>query len=130
MNFKTQYQFAVQYAKSVLSYVLSYLPRRLPQGMAEFSHFAEEVIRLAGLPDNDSTRFAVAVQIMHLGPTESNKPKRYFVRTLQKGAAAQVAGCVMQDLKDKQKAAQLAAAATNTEAPASSGADSGQAKQA
>lgn len=130
MNLKTYYNYFIVSAKRVVANFLSYLPRRLPQGLTEFNSFAEEVIGLAGLPDNDSTRFAVAVQIMHLGQTDSHKPRRYFVKTLAKGAASQVASQVINDLKDKQKAAQLAAAATNTEAPASSGASNGQVKQA
>jgi hypothetical protein len=120
MTFKNYYQSFLPVAKRFKSYVLSYLPRRLPQGLTEFSDFAQEVLSLSGLPDNDSTRFSLAVMVLHLDSTSSHKPKRYFIRSLQKTAANQVVSQVINDLKEKQaaqqKAAQLKAAATAPEA--------------
>jgi hypothetical protein len=49
---------------------------------------------------------------MRLNPTEAYKAKRFFALCLHKGAAAQVAAYVMEDIKNQQKAeyeAQLAA---------------------
>ena len=85
--------------------IRSLFPSKLPQGMTEFETWAKDIIELAGIPDNDSTRFAVAVSILHLDATSAFKPKHYFVKTLIKGAASQVAGGVMQELKEKQQAA-------------------------
>ena len=87
---------------------LSIFPSKLPQGVSDFESWASGIIQAYGSPDNDSVRFALAVQIMHLSPTSAYKPKAYFGLVLLKGAATQVAGQVMQDLKAKQ-AAQIAA---------------------
>jgi hypothetical protein len=76
----------------------------LPRGITEFHVWADEIIALAGLPNNDSIKFALAVAITHLGPTEASKPKQYFIDTLSKGAATQVAFAVMDQLKSKQQA--------------------------
>lgn len=94
--------------KSFLQHLLAHIPTKLPQGISEFNTWASSIISLYGMPDNDSVRFALAVSIMHLPSTAAYKPKAYFGYTLIKGAASQVAGGVMQDLKEKQAAEQKA----------------------
>jgi SNF2 family DNA or RNA helicase len=89
--------------KSILNWLLTFLPSPLPVGVKEFESWSSSIIQAYGLPDNDSVRFALATQIMHLGPTEANKPRRYFGLCLLKGAATQVAYGVMGELKEKQK---------------------------
>lgn len=88
----------------------------LPRGMTEFHAWADEIIAAAGVPNNDSTKFGLAVSITHLGPTEAYKPQKHFIDILHKGAATQVAFAVMDELKAKQKAAQEAAAKAEVEA--------------
>lgn len=80
-------------------------PSPLPRGVTEFHVWADEIIDLAGVPNNDSTKFGLAVSITHLGPTEATKPKQHFVDILHKGAATQIAFAIMDELKTKQKAA-------------------------
>lgn len=77
----------------------------LPKGITEFHAWADDLITLAGVPNNDSVKFALAVSITHLGPTESHKSKKHFISVLQKGAATQIAFAIMDELKAKQKAA-------------------------
>lgn len=86
-------------------------PEKLPQGAAEFEAWSTRIIRTYGFPENDSLKFGLATTILHLGPTEAYKPARFFYKMMAKGAAAQVAHFVMQDLKEKQAAKSKAEAA-------------------
>lgn len=95
--------------------VLSYLPTNLPVGLSQFNTFADSIIELAGpYADQDSMRFAVASMIIHLPAGTAAVPKNYFVKSLRKSAANQVASQVFQDIKTKQ-AAQLEAAKKQAE---------------
>lgn len=93
-----------------------YMDSPLPRGMAEFHTWADDLIALAGVPNNDSVKFALAVSITHLGPTESHKTKKHFIDVLQKGAATQIAFAIMDELKSKQQAAKDEAAKAALEA--------------
>lgn len=78
--------------------------------MTAFESFVDEIIELSGpYADRDSMMFAVASIIMHLPPQRSSVPKNYFVRSLRKVAANQVAGQAFQDVKTRQAEAQKAA---------------------
>lgn len=95
--------------------LLSLLSTALPVGMTELDAFISDVIELSGeYADRDSMAFAICSMIIHLGPQRSHVPKNYFVRSLRKVAANQVASQVFQDVKKRQdeavKAAQIAAA--------------------
>lgn len=92
------------------------IPTPLPRGITEFYAWADDLIALAGVPNNDSVKFALAVSITHLGPTESNKSKKHFIDVLQKGAATQIAFAIMDELKSKQQAAKDEAAKAALEA--------------
>lgn len=93
----------LQTIKNLLKLVLSYFPSRLPVGMTEFKMWSDEIIALTGpLADPDSMRFAISSQIMHLAPQRCSVPKRYFVASLRKAAANQVASQVFQDIKIRQ----------------------------
>lgn len=99
--------------KRLLLSMLSRLPSKLPQGRTEFGKWAASIIKVAGFPDNDSVRFALASMIPQIGPVKSrglNIPrsyvsKHYFVKGLQQGATNQVAFVIMQELKNAQQAA-------------------------
>jgi hypothetical protein len=80
-------------------------PVELPIGRAEFDQWATEVLSLTRLPDNDSTRFALASTIPHQEISKGKLPRSYFAGLLMKSAANQVAFSVMEDLKAKQQAA-------------------------
>lgn len=60
---------------------------------------------MAGAPDNESTRFAVAAMIMHGAGTSGFKSKWFFVKQLIKAAANEVAHAVLTELKAKQQGA-------------------------
>lgn len=106
--------------------LLSHVPRRLPVGLPEFYTWSDRIIALSGkFADPDSMRFALASQIMHLGAQKSKVPDAYFVASMEKAAANQVASQVFQDIKTRQQEAALAAqeAAKLAEATASSEGD-------
>ncbi len=101
-----------------LNLILSYFPSKLPVGAAQFHSFADSIIKLAGpFADEDSMKWAIANNIIHLPSTTAYKSKQYFVRTLRKAAANQVASFIFQDIKLKQqeRAAQEAAAAAKAD---------------
>lgn len=110
--------------KLFIAHLLAYLPSRLPIGMEEFDGWAKSVLDLTNLPDNDSTRFALASTIAHQAHERFRIPKILFANMLQKSAANQIGGAVMHELKEKQKAAQEAA--KQAEATAHDGHTSGQ----
>lgn len=88
-----------------LNQVLGLFPSPLPVGMTAFQSWMNSIIQSYDIPDNDSSRFALATMILHLSSTTSSKPKIHFARSMRKAMANQVAAAVMQDLKDKQAAA-------------------------
>lgn len=93
--------------------------------MTEFESWAASIVELSGeFADVDSMKFAIASQIMHLGAQRSSVPKNFFVRSLRKAAANQVASQVFQDIKTKQQEAAKASAvdtANNTDKAPSNG---------
>lgn len=102
--------------KKLIKKFMASFPSPLPFGMAEFEVWAKDIILISNLPDNDSTRFALASAIMHYPSSNkdntkafSKVPKAFFGNILRKGGANQVAAGVMQQLKDKQRAAEEAA---------------------
>jgi hypothetical protein len=99
--------------KHFFNWVRSFVPEALPIGRDEFNAWATRIFELSDVPDNDSTRFALAVMIMHLTATDAKKAIHYFVKTLHKGAANEVANAILVELKAKQQAA---ATALKTEA--------------
>lgn len=96
--------------------LLSLLPTPLPVGMTEFESWSDDIINLSGpYADTDSMKFAIASMIMHLGPQKSHVAKNYFVRSLRKTAANQVAGQVFTNIKEKQQKAAAEAASKSNE---------------
>ena len=94
----------------ILAKILSYFPRQLPVGATEFTIWSERIIALSGqFADSDSMKFALCSQIMHLGANKSAYPDIFFVRSMRKAAANQVAAQFFQDIKNKQLAAAEAA---------------------
>ena len=100
----------------------------LPQGVTEFNNWANDILDTYDIPNNDSTHFALATAVMHAKNGESLHSKESFARTLQKGAANQIAHYIMQECKARQeaivKAAQEAEAAKLVEDTTSQDADS------
>jgi len=101
--------------KKALQVVKSYFPTKLPEGVTEFDVWSTDIIKLSGLPFNESMKFAVAAMIINMRKDdEFYIPKRRFVQMLRVSAARQVSGFVMYEAKEKQKKAQeLAEKAAN-----------------
>ncbi len=98
--------------------ILGFIPTHLPVGMTEFEAWAKRVIHTYDLPQNDSSKFALATMILHAGSTEAKKAIRYFGLSARKSMANQVAAQVMQDLKTKQaEATKLAQVAVSNVQP-------------
>ena len=90
--------------KLLLKRLLSLFPTKLPVGMSQFETWSDSIIELSGeFADRDSMKFAIASQVMHLGPQRSSVPKNFFVSSLRKAAANQVASQIFQDIKLKQQ---------------------------
>lgn len=87
-----------------IEWLLSFLPGRPPIGRAAMEQWMESVIRIAKVPDNRSTRFALSVMMMHTDAEKAHRGKRYFVRQLIKGCAQEVAHAFIVEEKEKQKA--------------------------
>ena len=80
-------------------------PRPLPMGATEFQEWSDRIIAGAMIPtaDEDSLRAALATMLMSLGPTEDHKPDAFFIHSLRKAAANEVAHSVFQDIKKKKE---------------------------
>lgn len=88
--------------KRAFKQFLSLFPSPLPVGVTEFGKFADDVYELTGpIADYDSIKFTLAGIIMHMGPQRSTAPKNYFVRSLRKTAANQIAHFVLTEIKNK-----------------------------
>ena len=84
-------------------------PHPLPVGLSEFHQWADHIIELAGkFADEESMKYALASQVIHLPHDKAFVPKRWFVNSLRKAAANQVASQVFYDIKVKQEAAKKA----------------------
>lgn len=101
--------------QKLINKATSYVPTKLPVGMAEFNTWADSIIELSGkFADEDSMKYAIASNLMHLPHTTSSVPKNYFVKALRKAAANQVASQVFMYLKIKQQEAAAVAQAEVT----------------
>lgn len=80
-------------------------PRPLPMGQKEFVEWSDRIISGACIPcdDRDSLIGALAAMIMQLPGTESHKPDAYFIHTLRKAAANEVAHANFQALKKRKE---------------------------
>ena len=89
--------------KQLVNVVLSYFPSPLPIGITEFEKWADSVLALTPLPNNESMKWSLATMILHSDKGDAYKAKRYFARCLHKAAANEIAGAYMHELKEKQK---------------------------
>lgn len=90
--------------KKYYTLLRSYFPSSLPTGLTEFYAWSDRIISIVGpMADQDSMRFALASQIIHLPPQVAHRADQFFVRSLRKAGANQVASQVFQDIKLKQQ---------------------------
>lgn len=81
-------------------------PRPLPMGRSEFNEWSARIIQGALVPGAtiNSQIWTLANLILHLGPTESHKPDAFFIHSLRKFAANQVADYVRAEIRTEEKA--------------------------
>lgn len=100
------------YVKKIKNWFLRFkyriFPDPLPMGMADFDVWADSILDTYGFPNNDSTKFSLAVMVLHLDAKVAWRTKHYFATCLHKGASNQVCAQIMQDLKNKQAEATAA----------------------
>lgn len=102
--------------------VLSHFPTQIPTGMTQFNTWLDSIVELAGpIADPDSLKWVVSNEVMRLSSTRNKVPKSFFIKSLRKYAANQLAAATVMELKQKQEVAQKALQA---EATANTKADS------
>ena len=80
--------------------------RALPLGSQEFEVWSDRIISGACIPGAtpESIKFALADQLLHLGPTVDFECDLYFIKCLRKFAINQVADFKRREIHDKAKA--------------------------
>lgn len=79
-------------------------PRPLPMGRSEFMEWSDRIISGALVSAAvEDQRYVLANLIMHLGPTEDHKPDGFFIKSLRKLAANQVADTIRREIYDARK---------------------------
>lgn len=95
-----------QRLNALIALPLSFIPSPLPLTEAEHERWSEAVLKLGGFPaNNDSLKHAIAALLMHLPERCTRKPKQYFIAAIRKSIINQVAYNMMQDIKERDKAA-------------------------
>jgi hypothetical protein len=80
--------------------------RALPLGRTEFEEWSDRIISGACIPGATprSIKFALADQLLHLGPTVDFEADLYFIKCLRKFAVNQVADAMRMEIRDAAKA--------------------------
>ncbi len=101
----------MQTLKKLFRQLFFLVPTRLPQGMTEFDAYVDSIISTYDMPtaDRDSVSYVIAATMMRFDPTTAYKSKVYFGLLLKAAAAKQIAGAKFADIRERQKAAELAA---------------------
>lgn len=104
---------------NVLERVKGYFPSPLPIGVTEHNQWADSIIRIYDLPNNDSFRFTIATMILEIKKDRDKVPKNYLKKCILKAAANQVASAIMYELREKHKREVAEATAKSLEATTS-----------
>lgn len=80
--------------------------RPLPLGITEFHEWSDRIISGACIPGatSESIKFALADQLLHLGPTVDFECDLYFIKCLRKFAINQIADSMRNSIRDAAKA--------------------------
>ncbi len=80
--------------------------RALPLGVTEFHEWSDRIISGACIPGAtpESIKFALADQLLHLGPTVDFESDLYFIKCLRKFAINQIADAMRNEIRDAAKA--------------------------
>jgi len=89
--------------RAILQWLKSYIPERLPQSGAAMEAWLVQVMALAGVPDADSYRQAIATSIMQLPELGNRRSKQFFIRVIQKRISAQLAYNIIDGIREKEK---------------------------
>lgn len=83
---------------------LSYFPESVPVGMTAHKKWSLEIGELIGpIAGPKDIEFAVAAEVIRLDSKTYRVSKNYFVRKIKSGAAKQIAGAILERLKNEQK---------------------------
>ena len=86
-----------------IKFLFSFFPTPLPTGRTSYNQWVDDIVALgADFADRDSIEFALCSIIVHLPPDQGSKSKRFFIQTLRKAAATQVASTIFQEIKEAQ----------------------------
>lgn len=122
-----------QKVKRFLQRLSFWLPSKLPSGLTEFNTFAQSIINAYSLPDNDSFKWIIAVQVMHFDRAGDYKwqkqlfgnayaAKRRVYLEIRGAEARQTAGEAFRIIKEKQQQEAAAKQAAQASTPAVSSA--------
>lgn len=91
--------------------------RALPLGRKEFEVWSDNIVAGAKIPGAtpESIKFALADQLLHLGPTVDFECDLYFIKCLRKFAINQVADAMRHEIRDAAKARLVAQEAEEKE---------------
>lgn len=81
-----------------------YFPTKIPfESPEELDKFTSDLFKSYDIPDTRSYRHAIATMIMHLGPTTTAIPKIFFVRSVRKAMANQLAYDKIKEINEADK---------------------------
>jgi hypothetical protein len=80
-----------------------FFPSALPIGLDAFDAFCKGLFETYGFADLPSYRFAIASMIQMLPPTKAYVKRRYFVLSLKKAQATEVAYYVIEGIRKQAK---------------------------
>lgn len=90
--------------KQLLNKLTSYFPTELPTGGTAYDKWLETVVSLTGpIADRDSLIWVISNEIMRLPSGQNKVAKHYFVKTLRKFAANQIASNKVIQIKEAQQ---------------------------
>lgn len=92
--------------KKLARLVRAHFPSVLPRGKTEFEVWAADIVDLADAPKNPTILSVVATMVMHIPPTQSSKPKMYFIRSIHKAMTNQVADAIIKEVSIAYRAQQ------------------------
>lgn len=78
-------------------------PEPLPSGPMEFDQWCADIFDIYGLPDHADFRHALASMILHQNSNVDAMPKRFFVKSIKKAMANQVAFKKLEEYRDQDK---------------------------
>ena len=92
-----------------IKYLLSFIPETLPVGLTAHQTWANEIITLAGAPDNESSRYTLATILVNGSPTfkvaqQAKRSKREMVEAMHKAMSNEVASHVLYTIYTERKA--------------------------